>query len=75
MIIARSLSESETDLLIGLENEPLTIRDLNGDVKSVIVAPENGWTHATLESVQYNNLSPDGWDAYLAKIWIGSSEC
>lgn len=74
MIISRTANETEKDLLIGFENEPLTIKCMD-DKADVVIEPANGfWTHEALELIDYNKHSPFGWDAYLGDQWIGSSE-
>lgn len=74
MIISRPINHSEKDLLIGNEHQCLTIKDLDGEITKQIHAPQGGYTHELLESIDCFIYSPDGWDAYLDHIWIGSSE-
>jgi hypothetical protein len=74
MIVTRAENETEEDLLIGFEKEQLIIVSI-GDKEDVYIEPLNGfWTHDALEAIDYNLHGPDGWDAYLGKQWIGSSE-
>ncbi len=75
MIVARPI-KNEPDLLTGNENSPLIITDLCDQIKNTLEAPEDGWTHDKLEAINYDNISPCGWEAYLGNKgnWIGSSE-
>jgi hypothetical protein len=74
MIITRALNKGEKDLLIGFENEQLTIKCMD-DKADIVIEPVDGfWTHEALEFIDYNKHSPSGWDAYLGEKWIGSSE-
>ena len=74
MIISRPINYSEIDLLIGNEHQCLIIKDLDGYITKEINAPKSGYTHELLEVIDYFIYSPNGWDAYLGNIWIGSSE-
>ena len=74
MIVSRPVRSGEPDLLIGHEYCPLWIIDLQGELMALYCAPNGGWTHDALECVDYFSVSPDGWEAYLGKQWIGSSE-
>ncbi len=74
MIVARSLSPAEPDLMEGRTLDPLRILSLEGVEVVQYHAPKEGWTHDALECVDYYSVSPDGWDAYLGEQWIGSSE-
>ncbi|WP_299143618.1 hypothetical protein [uncultured Vibrio sp.] len=74
MIVARSLSPAEPDLIEGQALAPLRIVSLEGEDVVQYLAPKGGWTHDALECVDYFSVSPDGWDAYLGEQWIGSSE-
>ncbi len=74
MIVARSLSPAEPDLMEGRTLDPLRILSLEGVEVVQYHAPKEGWTHDALECVDYFSVSPDGWDAYLGEQWIGSSE-
>lgn len=73
MIVARPLHDSEPDLLVGNEQQPLIIKNLDDIEIKRIEAPKNGWTHDQLENIDYYSISPV-WDAYLSIKWIGSSE-
>lgn len=73
MIVARPLHDSEPDLLVGYELQPLVVKDLDDKEIHRIDAPNNGWSHDELESIDYCSISPE-WDAYLGSQWIGSSE-
>ncbi len=74
MIVARSLSPAEPDLMEGRTLDPLRILSLEGVEVVQYHAPKEGWTHDALECVDYFSVSPDGWDAYLGEQWIGSPE-
>ncbi len=69
-----SLPQYSPALLIGHEFHALRIVDLEGEERACYVAPKQGWTHEALEYVDYDSVSPDGWDAYLGEQWMGSSE-
>lgn len=81
-IITRSSDDLRDNILIGFEKEQLTIycmddkaEDRLNDKENIIIEPNNGfWTHDALEAIDYNELCPKGWDAYLGEQWIGSSE-
>jgi len=49
------------------------VKDLDDKEIHRIDAPNNGWSHDELESIDYCSISPE-WDAYLGSRWIGSSE-
>ena len=77
MIVTRSLTANEPDLLIGNEAVKLFIKDLSGDALAEYSAPVNGWTHDKLEALERDTCFaayPDGWDAFLGECWVGSSE-
>ncbi len=74
MIVARSMSPAEPDLLLGHEFTALRILDLDGVEQISYQPPLEGWSHSALECMDYDSVSPDGWDAYLGQQWIGSSE-
>ncbi len=74
MIVARPLNDNESDLLIGHEHSVLTLTNLEGALVYEQEAPCLGWRHEQLESIDFYAYSPHGWDAYLDKRWIGSSE-
>ncbi|MFZ3461418.1 hypothetical protein [Vibrio harveyi] len=77
MIISRPIKQTEPDLLKGNEHNELIIKNLDGAVIATItLSSKMGWTHDLLEQTNSyaHCLSPDGWDAYLGKQWIGSSE-
>ncbi len=73
-MIARPITMDEPDLLIGGEFMPLRIANLDGVDVVKLSPPEGGWTHDVLESIDYDAISPDGWDVHLGPQWIGSSE-
>lgn len=77
MIVTRSLTANEPDLLIGNEAVKLFIKDLSGDALAEYSAPVDGWTHDKLEALVRDTFFaayPDGWDAFLGECWVGSSE-
>ncbi|MEZ9360274.1 hypothetical protein AB4175_10365 [Vibrio cyclitrophicus] len=74
MIVARSLSPAEPDLMEGHALALLRVVSLEGEEVVQYKAPKGGWTHDALECVDYFSVSLDGWDAYLGEQWIGSSE-
>lgn len=76
MIVTRPVTTKEPDLLINNENLELIITDLARSEIKRISPPLNGWTHALLESIVYDEISADGWEAFLGdtNCWIGSSE-
>jgi hypothetical protein len=76
MIVTRPINISETNLLINKEAQPLIITDLEKYEIKRIPAPQDGWTHDKLESIDFNNFAPDGWEAFLGDLstWIGGSE-
>lgn len=52
MIVTRSLTANEPDLLIGNEAVKLFIKDLSGDELAEYSAPVDGWTHDKLEALE-----------------------
>jgi hypothetical protein len=67
------IKEGEPDILTPLKRFPLVIRSLDGTKLHMQAAPEQGWTHEALTSVQPEGVN-DGADAYLNAQWIGSTE-
>jgi len=63
----------EPDILTPHRFATLVIRDLQGAVLHTANAPENGWTHEMLCTVQPPEIS-EGAEAYLSEQWIGSTE-
>lgn len=63
----------ETDILTPLRFATLVIRDLQGATLNTVNAPENGWTHETLCSIQPSGTG-EGAEAFLNEHWIGSTE-
>ena len=63
----------EPDILTGIENGTLEIRSLTGGLILTIAAPNTGWTHESLDSVQPEEAM-FGADAYLDEHWVGSTE-
>jgi hypothetical protein len=76
MIVSRPVGNEINDLLIGCEKNDLLVCDLEDNLVLCQKSPESGWTHDALESFDYYQYSPYGWDAYLGHKdnWIGSSE-
>lgn len=74
MIIVRPINNREPDILIGLESLTLKITDLEGNEVTQIMASNGHWTYDALESIDFDDYSPEGWNAYLGTNWIGSSE-
>ncbi|MFA0079364.1 hypothetical protein AB4427_14655 [Vibrio artabrorum] len=72
-VVARSLSLTEPDTAEVRTLAPLRILSLEGVEVAHYHAPKGGWTHDSLECVDYFSVSPDGWDAYLGDQWLGSS--
>lgn len=75
-IVCRPINEIEKDLLKGNESETPIIKNLDKVIVAELKPPVDGWTHDTLESIDYCKYSDFGWDAYLKNDdgWIGSSE-
>jgi hypothetical protein len=73
MIITRPKS-GEVDFLPGLINEALFIKDFDSNVVATLAAPDGGWSHDELESINFYNYSQHYWDVYLGDVWVGSSE-
>ncbi|HGM5003716.1 MULTISPECIES: hypothetical protein [Serratia] len=74
MIVAKPISSKEPDLLVGNEQKTLIIKDLSGAVLASFKPDGAGWTHDQLLAIDIHSMAPEGWDAYLADDWIGSSE-
>ena len=76
MIVSEPISITEPDLLEGLESETLIICDLGGGTVKEIPPPLEGWTHELLRGIDYDEIAPFGWDAFLKDNdnWIGGSE-
>jgi hypothetical protein len=76
MIVSRPVNDKEPDLLTGNEHKDLIINDLSGLELERRSCPKSGWTHDLLEPLgsSLNAEYPDGWDVYLDKQFIGSSE-
>ncbi|WP_097103323.1 hypothetical protein [Serratia sp. JKS296] len=74
MIVAKPISSKEPDLLAGNEQKILVINGLSGAVLASIKPDSTGWTHDQLLAIDIDSMAPEGWDAYLADNWIGSSE-
>jgi len=67
---------AEPDIHSGVAGEALVIRSLAGAQIMSIPAPAQGWTHDILMSVseKHDDAFRDGADAYLASVWVGSTE-
>lgn len=76
MIVTRPIKTSELDLLTNNENQLLIITDLGKVEIKRIPPPKGGWSHEKLEAINFNEISPHGWEAYLGDTgtWIGGSE-
>lgn len=74
MIVAKPITSQEPDLLAGNEKKTLIIMDLSGEVLASFKPDSSGWTHDQLQAIDIHSMAPEGWDAYLADDWIGSSE-
>lgn len=65
--------EGEPDILTPVLHEPLIIRTLGGVEILRQKAPQGGWTHDQLTTVQPDNRG-EGSEAYLGASWVGSTE-
>ena len=76
MIVARIMGAETNDLLAGNEHKDIIIFDLNDEFIDCKEPPEGGWSHDLLEAIEYDEIAPNGWDAYLGvkDNWIGGSE-
>lgn len=63
----------ETDILTPHRFGTLQIRDLEVVTLITVKAPENGWTHEILCSIQPSGTG-EGAEAFLNEHWIGSTE-
>ena len=66
----------EKDILSPLKQSELEVRDLDGYLIRSLPAPEQGWSHAALDSLA-RELAPwtyRGAEAYLGGEWVGSTE-
>lgn len=66
-------STGEKDILTPHRFGTLQIRDLEGVTLITVKAPENGWTHEILCSIQPSGTE-EGAEAFLNEHWIGSTE-
>ena len=73
-IITNPVNANEVDLLLGNANKTLFITDLDGTVLIEILPPLSGFTHEILEDIDKDLDLPDGYNVYLDKEWVGSSE-
>ena len=75
--VAKPKRKNELDLLIGVESDPLIIKNEDQTVIEV-PAPAGGWTHEELERYQEVDIDTDGMslalEAYIGERWIGSTE-
>lgn len=79
MIVARTKTPKEPDLLRGCEHYTLIFTDLDGHIIQQHTPPGHGWNYQLLEDIADalpEQAQRDGWDAYLGdkSNWIGSSE-
>ncbi|MDN0082367.1 hypothetical protein QU487_06320 [Crenobacter sp. SG2305] len=77
-VIARPIRHGEPDLLIGRENEALSVKGPTGDVV-YSVSPSAPWTHDSIvQALSHADVvravNGDVADAYLGDVWIGSTE-
>jgi hypothetical protein len=78
-LVARPLRIGEPDLLAGNEHKPLFLRALVGQA-TLRIDPSFPWTHDRLDAATQREdvmafvSKHFGADAYLAGLWIGSSE-
>lgn len=75
--VAKPKREHELDLLIGVESDPLIIKNEDQTVIEV-PAPTGGWTHNELDRYQEIDIDTDGMpvalEAYIGDRWVGSTE-
>ena len=73
--VARPKSQHEPDLLIGNASKGFVAKDMDGQIVVYMEAPECGWTHDLLESLEVPSvIYQNGCDFFLGDNWIGSSE-
>ena len=65
--------EGEPDILTPVRHDSLIIRTLGGVEILRQKAPQDGWTHDLLTTVQPDD-SGEGSEAYLGASWVGSTE-
>jgi len=66
-------TKGEPDILTPVRHETLIIRTLGGAEIFRHQAPQVGWTHDQLITVQPDD-NGEGSDAYLGASWVGSTE-
>lgn len=69
--------EGEPDILTSLVNEKLVIRSLDGEHHLTYEAPPSGWTHDSLQEISLvlpEIVDEAGANAFLAEVWVGSTE-
>ena len=69
-------SVSEPDILGVLRYERLAVRALDGSLIVEIDPPQGGWTHEDLvaRATFLERTTTDGADAFLGRVWVGSTE-
>ena len=67
---------NEPEILAPVAGEPLEVRCLVGEILFSAPAPAGGWTNEKLLQVGESiaHLTGDGADAYIASVWVGSTE-
>ena len=76
-IVARPVSTTEPDLLLGFELEPFNVTDLDGTTNATLTikAPDGGWTYDSLEAIKLPvDVIKNGCNLFLGEHWIGTSE-
>lgn len=75
-IVTRPIEVDDPDLLYGSESAPVEITDLSGHTLVNLKAPENGWSHDSMDALSsfLDSVYSCGWEAYLDGSWIGGSE-
>lgn len=76
MIVTRPTGSETNDLLDGHEFKDLMVFNLEGELVARQNPPYDGWCHDSLEALSIDDMSPNGWNAYLGDkdYWVGSSE-
>lgn len=79
MIIADQRT-NEPDLLAGVINQPLSIKDLDGGLIVELSAPDSGWQLDALRKVDRNirayigGHAAEGFEIFVGPQWVGGSE-
>lgn len=67
--------EQRTRPFVGNEQKTLIIKDLSGVVLASLKPQASSlMALAGRMTIDIHSMAPEGWDAYLADDWIGSSE-